>query len=40
MIQNEVVGSDGGMSIGIYFGISFDVVCDETPSNWEKMLKK
>ncbi|MGL5779095.1 hypothetical protein [Cetobacterium sp.] len=35
MIQNEVVSSDEGMSIEIYFG----VVCNETLSNWNKILK-
>lgn len=40
MIQDEFVGSDEEMFIETYFGISFGVICDETPSNWEKMLKK
>lgn len=40
MIQEEFVGSDEEMFIETYFGISFGMICDETPSNWEKMLKK
>lgn len=40
MIQDEFVGSDEEMFIETYFGISFGMICDETPNNWEKMLKK
>lgn len=40
MIQDEFVGSDEEMFIETYFGISFGMICDETPSNWEKILKK
>ena len=40
MIQDEFVGSDEEMFIETYFGVNFGMICDETPSNWEKMLKK
>ncbi len=40
MIQEEFVVSDEEMFIETYFGISFGMICDEIPSNWEKMLKK
>lgn len=38
MIQNELVASDEEMFIETYFGISFGMMCDETASNWDKML--
>ncbi|MEG1806883.1 MAG: hypothetical protein RR265_01920 [Cetobacterium sp.] len=40
MIQHEFVASDEGMFIETYFGVKFGMICDETPSNWEKILKK
>ena len=39
MIQDEFVGSDEEMFIETYFGVNFGMICDETPSNWEKILK-
>lgn len=39
MIQHEFVDSDEEMFIETYFGVKFGVMCDETPSNWDKMLK-
>lgn len=40
MIQDEFVVSDEEMFIETYFGVNFGMICDETPSNWEKMLEK
>lgn len=40
MIQHEFVDSDEEMFIETYFGVKFGMICDETPSNWGKMLNK
>ena len=38
MIQHELLASDEEMFIETYFGVKFGTICDETPSNWEKMI--
>lgn len=39
LIQNEFVDLDEEMFIETYFGINFGMLCDETPSNWYRMIK-
>lgn len=40
MIQHELLTSDEEMFIETYFGVKFGMMCDETPTNWDRMLKK
>lgn len=39
MIQNEFVASDEEMFVETYFGLNYGMICDETPINWDRMIK-